>query len=73
MLYMTFLNAILALLITSKANNGCTALYCACTYRYCTRYLYFDLYFLLDLKSGQSRVQITRVRIVEVELYNNYS
>ena len=51
----TFLDAILAFLTvicTSIANDGCTALYCACTYQYRTRYLYFDLQFLLGSKFG---------------------
>ena len=49
---MLSMQAILALLIvrTSAANNGCTALYCACAYRYRTQYLYFDLHFLLGSK-----------------------
>ena len=52
-LYTTFLNAILALLTvvrTSVANDGCTALYCACAYRYRIRYLYFVLHVLLGSK-----------------------
>ena len=54
-LYTTFLNIILAVLTvvrTSIANDGCTARYCTCTYRYRTQYLYFDLYFLLGSNIG---------------------
>ena len=54
-LYTTFLNVILALLTvvrTSIANDGCIARYCACAYQYRTQYLYFDLHFLLGSKFG---------------------
>lgn len=52
-LYMTFLNTILVLLAvvyTNVVTNGCTALYCACTYQYHIHYLYFDMDFSLALK-----------------------
>lgn len=42
MLYTTFLNAIIALLTvvyTNIANNGCTTLYCACAHQYYARLL----------------------------------
>ena len=51
-LYMTFLNTMLGLLTCLHKLNGCTVLYCACEYRYRTRYLYFDLQFLLGSKFG---------------------
>ena len=53
MLYATFLNAILVLLFAQAYQTmAALALYCACTYQYHTRYLYFDLHLLLSSKFG---------------------
>ena len=52
-LYTTFLNAISAPVIhTNIANDGCTALYFACTYQYHGQCLYFDPHFCMALKFG---------------------
>ena len=52
-LYTTFLNAISAPVIhTNIANDGCTALYFACTYQYHGQCLYFDPHFCMVLKFG---------------------